>query len=266
MAVAALAEAGAVFGVDRWIDAAVEVGRFLLASLRRSGDSRWLRSWQAGSLDGGGGGAARHLAYSADHAWLTEAFTRLAEATGRSEWIVEARAAADALIDLFWDPTVDAFRTTGEDAEALIARPIDTHDGAIPSANSVAATALLRLTALTGEERYRDHAVSVIEAMAPALGSNPIAFAGMVAAADVARRGLTEIVVTGDRPDLLEVIRGRYLPGAVVAWGEPFDSPIWEGRTGTSTTGLAFVCHDYACRAPVSSAEDLAVQLAATVS
>ena len=266
MAVAALAEAGAVFGVDRWIDAAVEVGRFLLASLRRSGDSRWLRSWQAGSLDGGGGGAARHLAYSADHAWLTEAFTRLAEATGRSEWIVEARAAADALIDLFWDPTVDAFRTTGEDAEALIARPIDTHDGAIPSANSVAATALLRLTALTGEERYRDHAVSVIEAMAPALGSNPIAFAGMVAAADVARRGLTEIVVTGDRPDLLEVIRGRYLPGAVVAWGEPFDSPILEGRTGTSTTGLAFVCHDYACRAPVSSAEDLAVQLAATVS
>jgi uncharacterized protein YyaL (SSP411 family) len=63
----------------------------------------------------------------------------------------------------------------------------------------------------------------------------------------------------------LEVIRGRYLPAAVVAWGEPFDSPIWEGRTGPSTNGMAFVCHDYACRTPVSRVEDLADQLAATV-
>ncbi len=272
MAVAVLAEAGAVLGMDRWTQASVQVGRFLLESLRRPDDLRWLRSWQAGSAGSpgpasdGGGGTARHLAYSADHAWLTEAFTRLAEATGRSEWIDQARSAADALIHLFWDPTVEAFRTTGEDAEALIARPIDTHDGAIPSANSVAAAALLRLAALTGEARYRDHAVAVIEAMAPALGSNPMAFAGMVAAADLARRGLTEVVVTGDRPDLLAAIRARYLPGVVVAWGEQFDSPIWEGRTGPSTSGLAFVCHDYACRAPASNAEDLAVQLAATVS
>ena len=274
MAVAALAESGAALGVDRWIAAAVEVGRFMLESLRRSEDQRWLRSWQAGPIDdaasstgrdGRGQGTARHLAYSADHAWLTEAFTRLAEATGRSEWILRARSTADAMIDLFWDPAVDAFRTTGHDAEALIARPIDTQDGAIPSANSVAATALLRLSALTGEQRYRDRAVSVIEAMAPALGATPIAFAGMVGAADLARRGPTEIVVTGDRPDLLAAIRGRYLPAAVVAWGEAFDSPIWEGRTGPSADGLAFVCHDYACRAPVSRVEDLADQLSGTV-
>ena len=66
-----------------------------------------------------------------------------------------------------------AFHMTGRDAEALIARPVDSQDGAVPSANSVAATALLRLAALTGEARYREHAEAVIDAMGPALAAAP---------------------------------------------------------------------------------------------
>jgi uncharacterized protein len=253
MAVAALAEAGASLGVPGWVEVGEEVGRFLIDALRAE-DGRWLRSWQAGT--------AKHLAYAADHAWLVEAFIRLFEATGKASWVAQARSAADALIDLFWDPEVDAFRTTGSDGEALIARPVDTQDGAIPSANSVAATALLRLAALTGEDRYRKHAEGVIAAMAAALSAAPMAFTGLVAAAELARSGSTEIVVTGDRPDLLETVRGRYLPGAVLVWGEPFDSPVWEGRTGADNAGKAFVCRDFTCRLPVSEPADLVVQLA----
>jgi uncharacterized protein len=253
MAVAALAEAGAALGQPEWLATAEEVGQFLLDALRRPDDGRWLRSWQAGR--------ARHLAYSADHAWLVEAFTRLAEATGRAGWLGHARAAADALIELFWDAGVGAFRTSGGDAEALIARPVDTQDGAIPSANSVATTALLRLAALTGESRYQATADAVLDAMGRALGSAPLAFTGLVAAADLARRGPTEVVVTGDRPDLLEVVRQRFLPDAVLAWGEPYPSPLWEGRTGPESQGMAFVCQAYTCQVPSRSARDLVGQL-----
>ena len=42
------------------------------------------------------------------------------------------RAAADALLDLFMDAESGAFHMTGHDAEALIARPIDSQDGAVP--------------------------------------------------------------------------------------------------------------------------------------
>jgi uncharacterized protein YyaL (SSP411 family) len=253
MAVAALAECGAAMGRRDWLAEAEAVARFMLGRMRRS-DGRWLRSWQAGT--------AQHLAYAADHAWLTDAFTRLAEATGRSAWIDEARSAADQLILLFWDPAIGAFRTTGDDAEALIARPVDTQDGAIPSANSVAASALLRLGSLTGDTRYRDHAETVVRAMDPALGAAPAAFSAMVAAADLARRGLTEVVVTGDRPDLLEKFRGRYLPAAVLAWSEPYDSPLWQGRTGEPMEGLAFVCRDYTCLAPTREPEIFLSELA----
>jgi uncharacterized protein YyaL (SSP411 family) len=253
MAIAALAEAGAALGQQRWRAEAERMGSFLLEQLRADG-CRWLRSWQAGR--------ARHLAYASDYAWVVEAFTRLAEATGHSRWVGEASQAADAMTDLFWDRDAGAFATSGSDGETLIARPVDTHDGALPSANSVAATALLRLSALTGNASYRDRAGAVIESMGRALGAAPVAFTGLVAAAHLARTALTEVVITGERPDLLDTYRARYLPDSVLAWGEPYDSPLWEGRTGPEVEGLAFVCRNYACRAPAGDPSTLAAELA----
>jgi uncharacterized protein YyaL (SSP411 family) len=252
MAVAALAEAGGALDRPDWVGAAEEIGDFLLASLRRS-DGRWLRSWQ--------GTSGRHLGYAGDYAWLVEAFVRLGEATGRERWIGEARVAADGLLYLFADTGSGVLHMTGRDAEILIARPVDTQDGAVPSANSVAAQAWLRLAALTGVERYADAARSVLDALAPARTLAPLAFTGSVAAAELAGGGLTEVVVTGTRPDLVEVVRRRYLPGAVLAWGEPFESPLWEGRTGPGQEGQAFVCRHYTCLAPTADKEILASQL-----
>ncbi len=51
----------------------------------------------------------------------------------------------------------------------------------------------------------------------------------------------------------------RYLPNAVLAWGEPYESPLWESRRD----GFAYVCRDYACLAPVDSVDALAAQLSA---
>jgi uncharacterized protein YyaL (SSP411 family) len=253
MAIAALAEAGAVLGQPRWLSEAQSLGAFLIDQLRRD-DGRWLRSWQ--------GGKARHLGYASDYVWLVEAFTRLAEATGQAGWIFQARQSADNLIELFWDQNINAFATTGLDAEALIARPVDTQDGALPAANSVAATALIRLSALTGDGSYRDRATAVLESMNAALSAAPVAFTGLVAAAYLAGTPMTEVVVTGERPDLLGAYRSRYLPDSVLAWGQAYDSPLWEGRTGPELEGLAFVCRNYTCRAPVSEASQLAAELA----
>ncbi len=53
-------------------------------------------------------------------------------------------------------------------------------------------------------------------------------------------------------------MHSRYLPNAVVAWGEPYDSPLWESRRD----GFAYVCRDYACLAPVDTVDALVGQLA----
>ena len=248
--VAALAEAGAVTGEAAWVDAAVETAEFLLANLRRA-DGRWLRAWQ---VDAG----ARHLAYATDHGALVDAFTRLAEATGEARWIAEARTAADALVDLFWDDEHGGVFTTGHDAEALIARTKDLMDNATPGANGLAAVGLLRLAALTGEDRYRERGEAIVRLLGAMAVEHPTAFGHVLAAVDLVVRGTTEVVVAGDRPDLVAAVRRRLHPTAVLTWGERYDSPLWEGRDD----GRAYVCRSYACQLPATDVATLESQLA----
>jgi uncharacterized protein YyaL (SSP411 family) len=247
---AALAEAGAATGRDDWLDEARASAEFLLRELRRA-DGRWLRSWQ--------GGRAQHLAYAADYAALVGAFTRLAEATGEARWVQEARRVADALLDLFWDGEAGGLFTTGRDGEALITRAKDVLDNVIPSANGAAAVALVRLAALTGEERYRERAEDIIRLVADPIGRHPTAFAHLLAAVDLLNAPVTEIAVVGDRPDLVRAVQARFLPNAVLAWGEPDPSPLFEERVD----GLAYVCRNYACQRPTGDVDELLAQLAA---
>jgi uncharacterized protein YyaL (SSP411 family) len=253
--VSTLAEAGAAAEEPEWVEAAVRCAEFLLGNLRDP-DGRWMRSWQAG--DGERPAAARHRAYANDHAALVDAFTRLAEATGEARWIAEARSVADTLLEQFWDPDNGGLFTTAADApDAPVVRQKDFLDNATPAANSTAAVALLRLGALTGEDRYREHAEAILGLFAPLAGSAPAAFAHLLAGLDLYRNGLTEIVVAGARPDLVRAVHHRYLPSAVLAWGEPYDSPLWDGREDAR----AYVCQNYACQLPASTAEELAGQL-----
>ena len=251
MWISTLAEAGAAFDRADWIDTATATAEFLLRHVRRD-DGRWMRAWHPSS-------GARHLAYSVDYAHLVDAFTRLSEATGRARWIGEARVVADALVELFWDDREGGLYTTGRDAEALLVRSKDVYDGATPSANSVAALALLRLGALTGAPAYTDAAHAILRLVHAHLAHQPTSVTVAVAAVDLVVSGTTEIVVGGDRPDLVTAVQERYLPNAVLAWGEPYPSPLWEGRDRPA----AYVCRDFVCGVPASSVEELADQLGA---
>jgi hypothetical protein len=73
------------------------------------------------------------------------------------------------------------------------------------------------------------------------------------------------VAVTGDRGDLVAAVAARYLPNAVIAWGEPYPSPLWEGRTTAETSDQAFVCRHYACAAPVTDVDRLLEQLGAAI-
>ena len=70
-------------------------------------------------------------------------------------------------------------------------------------------------------------------------------------------RGIKEVAVVGDRPDLLAVVHERWRPNVVLAWGEPYDSPLWTSRGD----GLAYVCEHFACQAPQDTPDGLRAQL-----
>ena len=244
-----LAEGAAATGRTDWLEDAVSNARFLWENLRRD-DGRWMRSWQAE-------GGARHLGYAADHAAMIDGLVRLGEATGEAQWTDMAVDTADTLLVLFSDQYNGGFFSTGNDAETLITRPKDVFDNAHPSANSLAALALLRLGALTGEGRFTDAAESVLRLLGRNAASQPTAFGRLLEAIDLFHSGTTEVVVTGDRTDLVSAVASSYRPNTVLAWGERRPGPLWDGREGNQ----AWVCRNRTCTAPVDSVEALLANL-----
>jgi uncharacterized protein len=246
MAVATLAEVAAVTGSAHYAARAEEIGQFLFSSMY-DGD-RLMRSWQ--------GGRARHLAVAADHAWLIAACVRLSELTGTAIWRTRAQRVTRDLIGLFGDAS-GGFFTTGHDAEALIVRPKEFLDGALPATNSIAVDALLRANALDDDPAVRQAVDRTVSQAHGLLSRHPAAVADLVAALPMLN-GREEIVVTGHRPDLVAEVRRHWLPAAVLAWGEPDGSPLFADRPD----GAAFVCRGFACQAPADDAATLQPQLA----
>lgn len=242
--IAALARAGAATGRADWTTAAGDAVEFVGAHLR-DGNGRWSRAWPS-----------QTPAFAVDHAALLDAFVRLGEATGQARWIAKARETADTMIALFWDTDAGGLFTVGCDVEQLVVRSKDLTDTPSPSANSLAALSLLRLGVLTGETGYIDRSEAIMRMTGPLAIRNPAAFAVLLNTIDLRSRGITEIAVTGERPDLVEVVTRHYLPSVVLAWGEPYESPLWP-----DSDGLAHVCRNYACQSPVADPVELTIQL-----
>ena len=237
MTAAMLAEAAAATGREEWGEAAVDITDFLLSRLRRP-DGRWLRSYAKGR--------AANLAVAADYAWLVDAFTRLGELTGKRRFTDAALDTAAGLIDLFSAPDGGWF-TSGADADPLVVRARDLYDGVTPAAGSVAASALARLGAITGEEALIQRAEQTVAASAAALSAGPAALCHLVEAAVLIELGAVEVVVVGNDPDLVAAASGPYEPARVLVVGEETPSPLLEGRDAEGV----YVCRRGVCLAPV---------------
>ena len=74
---------------------------------------------------------------------------------------------------LFEDPEQGGFFLTAYDGEVLIARPKETHDGAIPSGNSVAAMVLQRLASLSGDLKWTQAAHRQMQFLAGSISDHP---------------------------------------------------------------------------------------------
>jgi uncharacterized protein YyaL (SSP411 family) len=247
--IAALAEAGAVLGREDYLDAARDCAGFVLAELRE-GDGRLLRSWKDGQ--------ARLNAYLEDHAYLVEALLTLYESSFEPRWFAAAREIADAMIERFADSEHGGFFETSSDHERLLARRKDLEDHPIPSGNSSAAYALLRLGALTGEHRYEHHAVSVLRLLHELAPRHPQAFAHLLQALDFHLSQPREVALVGDDVRPLEaVVRARFRPHIVLAGGEAGGVPLLEGREPIDGRAAAYVCERFACKAPVTEPEEL---------
>lgn len=209
------------------------------------------------------------LAYAEDHAALVEALVTMAEVDDVA-WLEDARAVADALLDLFQDPEHGGFFTTGRDADHLIVRAKDLFDNATPSENSLAADGLLRLAAVTGDQRYADAGVAALRLVHDAMARQPTAFAHALGALERYLTPALEVAVVGPLDDpATTALRAeawrRHLPASVRVTAGPgvgaSFTPLLEDRPLVDGRPTAFVCERFACKLPVTDAGALAAQI-----
>jgi uncharacterized protein YyaL (SSP411 family) len=234
------------------MDAARTNVRFLLTELRRD-DGRLLRSWQ-------GDGGARHLGVAEDYAALLGALVTMAEVDDVA-WLTEARAIANGLFALFHDEYTGGFFTTGADADELIVRPQDYFDNATPSENSLAADAILRLAALTGDEALAGGTRDLLDQLAETAARHSGSFGFFLGAYERAVTPPIEIALVGVDPGLAAEVYGRLIPASVAvraAPGEGADlTPLLADRPLVDGRAAAYVCERFACRRPVTEADAL---------
>jgi uncharacterized protein len=264
--ISALAEAGAVLGERAYADAARACASFVLHELRDA-DGRLLRTWKDGR--------ARIDAYLDDHAFLLDALITLYESTFETRWYEEAVSLADRLIERFEDRERGGFFTTAEADEQLPVRRKDLEDSPIPSGNSAAALALLRLALLSGEGKYERHALGVLRLLFPLASRHPLAFGHLLRAADFYVSPIREVAIVGPEPEaapLLRVVRDEFHPHVVLAAAsapvspatddEALDGvPLLEGRGLVDGHAAAYVCERFVCQAPVTTPQELAAAL-----
>ncbi|MBX3330085.1 MAG: DUF255 domain-containing protein [Nitrospira sp.] len=262
MMLSAMAEAARVFGNDAYLESAQRTADFLLRSHAKP-DGRLLRTSR---------GDRAHLdAYLEDYAYLTEGLLDLYEAGSAESYLQAARRLAGYLISDFMDQEQGGFFTTAQHHESLIVRHREGTDGATPSANAVAASALARLSFHFDREDWRRAAVAAIRAYGRQMTRYPRAFAKSLAVVDFLTEGPVELAIVGDESQdtvraLREAVAHYYLPNRIIATGSlgPSSSlPLLKDRPAVSGKPTLYICRNYTCRQPITDPRSVAEALEA---
>jgi uncharacterized protein len=208
-------------------------------------------------------------AFCEDYAYLAWGLIELFQATGDRRWVHWAHELVTVQTALFHDERDGGwFSTTGQDPSVLL-RVKEDYDGAEPAAASVTVRNLMALGHLLGEEALTNRAGRTLQRYGPHIGRAVRVMPLMVANIALWHGGGTQVVIAGARgaPDTLAleaVVAGHHAPWAVTIPRDPADQnalPWLAAMPPRDGHAAAYVCANFTCQAPVTSADDLARQL-----
>jgi len=255
LALSALAKAHQVLGEPRYLEAATALAGFLRRDLWR--DGTLLRTWRRGHGHTPG--------FLEDYGAVAGGLVDLYEAGFDAASLRWAGELGEALLARFQDPEGGFFATEAGAADLLL-RSKPFYDGALPSGNTLAAGALLRLATHLDRPAFKAAALGALRAAAPLLERAPTAFCGLLGVLDRALAPETEVVIAGDPEDprtraLVSQAQRAWLPhGALSLVAADPTLPLHEGRE-SAYPPAAYVCRDRLCLAPVATPTELLAKL-----
>ena len=255
--IAAMAKAARVLNKEEYAAAAQQALDFIYAKLRRE-DGRLYARYREGE--------AAHLAYIDDYAFLLWGLLELFETQQNPRLLQAAKKLVQEMIRLFWDEEHGGFYFYGADNEKLLVQPKEIYDGAIPSGNSVAFYALLRLARLTDDQALTKLTDQLAAVFAGEVKRYPRGYTFYMTALEAYFAPVQYIVISGDRRDrtvqgMRESAERIFMPDTFVVLNYLETKPqlhelmpgIVAGKDSVAGQAAAYICENFACRSPISS-------------
>ena len=212
-------------------------------------------------------GQAKLLGYLDDYSFLIAGMLDLFEATSEARLLDRSAALARTMVEEFWDEENGGFFYTGKSHEQLISRTKPGFDSSIPSGNSVAALALLRLHHYTGQPDLLERAEKTLRLHYDGMAREPFGLATMLGALDFHLSKPHEIVMVAEKDDpdarrLVQQVQDSYLPNKTLQWVSPDArleevSPLLAGKSQVGGKPTVYVCRNFTCSLPVTDWEGL---------
>jgi len=241
--ISAFAKGAQVLQEPRYLHAARRAADFIKEAMWSPETGILQRSWRAG--DG------RINGFLDDYAFFILALIDLYETTFYQPDLDLAGTLANRLITLFEDTENGAFYSTAEGDTSLVMRLKEDYDGAEPSGNSMAAMALLRLAAITGNENFANAANKTIAAFHSRLTSQTAAVPQMLCAYLFAKDKPRQIQFAGADPaEFIKIAHSKFSPFQVLIRSNQQDGPA-----------EAQICEDFVCRLPIRDPKALLTQV-----
>jgi uncharacterized protein len=250
------------------LDAARRAARFVRDRMWNAASGALLRRYRQGHAD--------IDAYAEDYAYLGFGLLELFQADPDPLWLEWADALQRRQDELFWDETAGGwFSTTGRDPSVLV-RMKEDYDGAEPTASSVSVINLLILSHLIPDAERTNRIERTLRLFGTRLEQMGRAVPMMTAALSMHVAGLQQIVIVdSDRVEegneLASGLARLYAPFAIAVRVDRDRQaalarllPFVEAMKPVNGRAAAYICRDFSCRQPVTSAEGLEQELRAT--
>ena len=251
--VAALAKASRVLNEPKYLQAAQQCADFLLQTMRDK-EGHLLHRYRHGDA-----GIAGHLD---DYAFFVWGLIELYEASFDAQYLKAALDLNHDMLTRFTSKSGGLY-LTAHDAEALLVRPMEAWDGALPSGNAVAAWNMLRLARMSSNSDLEEAANKIFNTFSALLTQAPVGVTHLLSAQVYAAGDGIEVVLAGDSHSqqaktMIQALNKQYLPYAVVLWRDEESIklvPFMKLQAPINHQVTAYVCKNFQCNQPVTDSQ-----------
>jgi hypothetical protein len=254
MMISAFAKGYRISGNEEYLNAAVNAAKYFSEQFSKHGFIHRTFKNDTPKLNG----------YLDDYAYLVNSLIDVFEITSDAYFLDVAQKIAHYMIEHFWNDIEKSFYFTADTHESLIVRPKNYYDLSVPSGNSVASNALLKLHYLINNEKFLQISKQILELNSTSAAENPFAFGYLLNVMNLYLNHPTEItIINPENSKIVNFLYKKFMPeGIIISINNEKNLKLlskyqfFEGKEFSNKTHVT-ICKNFTCSLPLSELSEI---------